>query len=69
VWLASEPAGPAGVVLPAGLECVIRDVELVVGGEVLAEDERDLVGELLRVGRGDAEDSDPEVLRADDAVG
>jgi hypothetical protein len=36
---------------------------------VLAEDERDLLGELLRVGGGDAEDSDPEVLRAGDAVG
>jgi hypothetical protein len=81
VWLASEPAGPARVVLPARLDRAVGDVYLVVGSEVLAEHDRDLVGELLRVRGGDAEDPDPEVLpscvaaafridlRADDAVG
>lgn len=58
---------PGRVVLPAGLERVVGDVHLV-GAEVLAERERDLVGELLRVGSGDAEDSDTEMLGADDAV-
>ena len=43
-------------------------MELVVGGEVLAEHKRDLVCELLRIASRDAENPDPEVFRADDAV-
>ena len=52
----------AGVVLPAGLDRVVGEVHVVLGGQVLAEDERDLVGELLRIRGGHAEDANPEVL-------
>jgi hypothetical protein len=68
VRLPPEPAGPAGVVPAAGLECGVGDMHLVIGGGVLAEHKRDLIGELLRVGSRDATNPDSDVLRANDAV-
>ena len=60
----SQPGAP-WIVLPAGLDRVVGEVHFVVAGHVLAEDEGELVGELLRVGSADAEHSDSEVLGAD----
>ena len=58
---AAEPAAASWVVLPAGLDRVVGDVHLVAGVEVLAEDDRDPIGQLLRIRRRDAEDAHAEV--------
>ena len=67
VGRASEPARAPWIVLPARLNGVVGEVHFVVAGHVLAEDEGELVGELLGVGSAHAEDSDSEVLGADRA--
>jgi hypothetical protein len=56
------PSVPSGVVLPARLDRVVRQVHLIVAGHVLAEDQGESVGKRLRVGSADAEHSRTEVL-------
>jgi hypothetical protein len=59
-WVRGErPSQPA--------DGVVGEVHFVVAGHVLAEDEGELVGELLGVGSAHAEDSDSEVLGANRA--
>ena len=49
VGLACAQAGASGIVAPASLDGVVGDVEFVVGHHVLAEHERDALGELRRM--------------------
>jgi hypothetical protein len=46
--------------MPAGLERVVGDVQLIIGSGVLAENQLDLVGDLLRVRSSNGEDSSAE---------
>ena len=62
----SQPARPGSCCQP-DWNGVVGEVHFVVAGHVLAEDEGELVGELLGVGSAHAEDSDSEVLGADRA--
>jgi hypothetical protein len=60
--LVSEPPPVSWLVVPARLDCVVRQVHLVVAGHVLAEHEGEPVGKRLRVGSADAEHASAEVL-------